>query len=114
MQVVTTSGVYGYDRVEPFVPQPGELDVYAGRYTSPELDVTWTLTVEGDYLVAHRRKYVDSVLTPLFRDTFSDDWTPLMGFPFGYGIAFERDAAGAVTGLRVSGTGVRHLHFVRL
>lgn len=47
-------------------------------------------------------------------DTFSDDWTPLMGFPFGYVIVFERDDAGAVTGLRVSGTGARHLRFIKM
>lgn len=31
--------------------------------------------------IAQRRKYVDSKLTPLFRDAFSDDWEPLIGYP---------------------------------
>jgi hypothetical protein len=57
---------------------------------------------------------VDSKLTPVFVDAFSDDWGPLMGYPTTYLIVFERDERGTITGLRVSGTRVRHLRFVRL
>jgi hypothetical protein len=56
---------------------------------------------------------VDSKLTPLFADAFSDDWEPLMGYPTTYLLVFERDAHGAITGLRVSGTRVCDLQFVR-
>lgn len=113
MKTITSSGEYGYDRVETVSPTPAELAQYAGRYYSPELDIYWTLTAEDDHLVAHRRKYVDSKLTPLFRDAFSDDWEPLMGYPTTYLVLFERDEDGVVTGLRVSGTRVRNLGFSR-
>jgi hypothetical protein len=86
---------------------------YAGRYYSPELDIYWTLVAEADHLIAKRRKYVDSKLTPLFTDTFSDDWEPLMGYPTTYLVVFERDQRGAITGLRVSGSRVRHLRFIK-
>lgn len=113
LKTITTSGEYGYDRVETTSPAPDELADYAGRYYSPELDVYWKIEANPDHLVAKRRKYVDSKLTPLFADTFSDDWLPLMGYPTTYLVAFERDASGTVTGLRVSGTRVRNLAFTK-
>jgi hypothetical protein len=111
MKTVTSSGEYGYDRVETASPTPDELAAYAGRYYSPELDVYWTIESGDTHLIAKRRKYVDSRLTPLFSDAFSDDWLPLMGYPTTYLVVFERDAEGATTGLRVSGTRVRNLGF---
>jgi hypothetical protein len=56
---------------------------------------------------------VDSQLTPLFRDAFSDDWQPIMGYPTTYTVIFERDEQRRITGLRISGTRVRHLWFAR-
>jgi hypothetical protein len=113
MTTVTLSGDFPYQRVARVSPSPGALAEYAGRYYSPELDIYWTLEAGDGTLVAKRRKYVDSQLTPLFRDAFSDDWLPLMGYPTNYLVLFERDAAGAINGLRVSGTRVRNLRFVR-
>jgi CubicO group peptidase (beta-lactamase class C family) len=113
VKTVTLSGEYGYDRVETAVPTAQSLAQYAGRYYSPELDITWMVSAGDDHLVARRRKYVDSKLTPVFRDAFSDDWEPLMGYPTTYLVVFERDKHGVVTGLRVSGSSVRHLHFVK-
>ncbi|MBN2393701.1 MAG: hypothetical protein JXR84_23415, partial [Anaerolineae bacterium] len=111
MKTITSSGEYDYDRVETCTPTPDELTQYVGRYYSPELDITWTLIIEDDHLVAQRRKYVDSKLSPLFRDAFSDDWGPLMSYPTAYLVIFERDAHDAITGLRVSGACVRNLKF---
>jgi hypothetical protein len=113
MKVITPSGEYGYDLVKSVSPSPKELAAYAGRYYSPELDISSTLVAADDHLVAQRRKYVDSQLTPLFRDAFSDDWLPLMGYPTTYLVVFERNEHGAITGLRVSGTRVRNLWFAR-
>ena len=110
---VCRTGQYGYDRVEALPPTADVLAEYAGRYYSPELDVYWTLVAEDDHLVARRRKYVDSKLAPLFRDAFHDDWEPLMGYPTTYLIVFERDERDTITGLRVSGSGVRHLGFIK-
>jgi CubicO group peptidase (beta-lactamase class C family) len=112
MKTITLSGEYPYDRVETVAPTPEQLTQYAGRYYSPELDIYWTIEASDDHLIAERRKYVDSRLTPVFTDAFSDDWTPLMGYPTTYLVVFERDEQGAVTGLRVSGTRVRNLQFI--
>jgi CubicO group peptidase (beta-lactamase class C family) len=113
MKTITLSGEYGYDRVETAVPTSEFLAQYAGSYYSPELDITWRLSAEDDHLVARRRKYVDSKLAPIFRDAFSDDWEPLMGYPTTFLVLFERDRGETVSGLRVSGSCVRHLHFVK-
>lgn len=113
MKTITSSGEYAYDRVEALAPSPTEMAVYAGRYYSPELDITWILESGDDHLVARRRKYVDSKLSPAFVDGFSDDWLPIMGYPTTYLVVFDRDRQGAITGLRVSGTRVRNLRFVR-
>jgi hypothetical protein len=113
MATITSSGEYGYDRVETISPTPAELAQYAGRYYSPELDIYWTVEMGQDHLRIKRRKYVDSKLTPLFTDAFSDDWLPLMGYPTTYLLVFERDEHESITGLRVSGTRVRNLSFTR-
>jgi hypothetical protein len=99
--------------VETVAPTPEQLAQHAGRYYSSELDLSWTIEGADDHLVAKRRKYIDSKLTPLFADAFRDDWTPLMGYPTTYLVVFERDAQQAISGLRVSGTRVRNLQFVK-
>ncbi|MGD8815260.1 MAG: serine hydrolase domain-containing protein [Anaerolineales bacterium] len=114
VKTLTPSGEYGYARVDTTSPVSAELEQYTGRYYSPELDLHWRLEVAGDHLVAKRRKYVDSTLTPLFKDAFSDDWLPIMGYPTTYTVVFERDEQSAVHGLRVSGTRVRKLWFTKL
>jgi CubicO group peptidase (beta-lactamase class C family) len=113
MMVIPLSGEYSYERVERVSPSADDLAAYAGRYYSPELDIVWTVAAEDDGLVARRRKYVDSQFSLLFRDAFSDDWTPLMGYPTTYLAVFERDAQGGIAALRVSGTRVRNLRFDR-
>ena len=106
-------GEYRYQQVNKVSPTAAELAEYAGRYYSPELDLVWTLVAAEDHLVAKRRKFVDSKLTPLFADAFSDDWQPLLGYPTTYLVRFERDSGGEVSGLRVTGTRVRNLSFTR-
>jgi hypothetical protein len=114
IKTITSSGEYGYDRVETVAPTPAQLAQYAGRYYSPELDIYWTLVAGDDHLAARRRKYVDSKLSPVFVDAFSDDWLPITGYPMTYLVVFERDEQDAVNGLRISGTRVRNLEFVKL
>lgn len=114
VKTITDSGEYLYRRVHRKSADAAELDQYAGRYYSPELDVYWRLEVGDGCLIAKRHKYVDSTLTALFDDAFNDDWEPIMGYPTSYLIIFERDDRNAIIGLRVSGTRVRHLRLVKL
>jgi CubicO group peptidase (beta-lactamase class C family) len=52
---------------------PHDLSDYAGRYYSPELDVTWTITLDGDRLVVDRQRQGSSPLTPAGTDLFTDE-----------------------------------------
>jgi hypothetical protein len=114
MKTVTSSGEYRYGCVNQVSSTPDDLAAYAGRYYSPELDIYWTIERADDQLTVQRRKYIDSQLTALFEDTFSDDWTPLMGYPTSYILQFARNSAGEIKGVSVSGNGVRHLRFERV
>lgn len=113
VKTITSSRESSYVRVETMPPTPDELLHCAGRYYCPELDIYWTLVAADDHLVAKRRKYAASQLRPLFRDTFRDDRGPVMGYPATCLIIFERDKQGQIVGLRVSGSRVRHVCFVR-
>jgi len=111
MQIASSVSDYTYKRVEAAALNAGELEEYAGRYYSPELDVHWTIVLEGGRLAVKRHKYNDSYLTPLFTDGFNDDWSSIVGYPVNYFIMFERD--GGVTGFAVSEDRMRRVRFVR-
>lgn len=113
MKTMALSGEHGYDRVEISAPTADELTEYSGRYYSPELDIYWRIEVMDGQLTCKRRKYVDSILSPVFTDVFHDDWTPLMDYPASYLIVFERDQQDTISGLRVSGNRVRNLIFIK-
>ena len=88
-------------------PSPMLTD-FTGTYTSEELDTTYRLSVEDGRLIARHQRHPDIVLTPSADDAFSTDtWF------FGQA-RFERDADGAITGMRVSNGRVRNLLFERM
>lgn len=109
----TSSGEYSYDLVEVKIPDKDDLPIYEGVYFSPEIDVYWRIVLEGDQLVIRRRKYPDSVLSPLFKEAFSDDWSAILGYPLNFMLIFERADSGEISGFKVSGSSVRNLHFIR-
>jgi hypothetical protein len=113
MRTITTSGEYDYDRVDTVSLTKDGLTEYMGRYYSTELDIYWTIVIRNDHLICRRRKYVDSHLTSIFADGFSDDWLPIMGYPTTYLVVFERDERDTITGFRVSGSRVRNLRFTK-
>jgi hypothetical protein len=89
-------------------PTNEHIDIIFERYTQAgSLGCAVALTEDG----AATYKYVPSQFTPLFADAFSDDWLPIMEYPSTYLVVFERDKDGEITGLRVSGSRVRHLWF---
>ena len=110
----TPDGDYSYRRVPPYTPDTGALAEYVGRYESVELDVRWTISAADNCLRIGRKRHPDTEATPVLADAFRDDWRPVVGYPLSFLLHFERDAQGAVIGLRVSGARVRHLRFVRV
>ena len=85
-------------------PAAAELQAFAGRYDTEEVDNPWTLSVKGDSLHLRWRRSDDMTLRPLFVDAFG------MG---GLILRFQRDAAGKVTGFRLQAGRVRNLLFRR-
>ncbi len=92
----------------PAVPTEARLLEYAGRYRSPEIDMTYEIAVEGGGLVARHWRTGPSVLAPAGEDTFSGN---PRRFPE---LRFRRDGAGRVVAFTVTGTRVRDLIFERV
>ncbi len=92
----------------PAAPDEARLREYAGRYRSPELDMTYEVAVDGGRLVARHWRTGPSVLSPAGDDTFSGN---PRRFPE---VRFSRDAAGRVVAFAVTGARVRDLVFERV
>ena len=92
-------------------PTNEHIDIIFERCTQAgSLGCAVALTEDG----AATYRYDTSHLTPLFANAFSDDWLPIMEYPTTHLIVFERDKDGEITGLRVSGSRVRHVQFVKV
>lgn len=93
----------GADRPPASLPV-ARLEAYAGDYRSEELDVSYTLVVEGDRLVLRRPAAAATRLVPLGDDAFrAGAWT----------LAFVRGPGDRVTGFTLDAPRARGLEFVR-
>jgi hypothetical protein len=94
--------VWHYEK--PFAPTAEQLAEFAGEYVCDELDVVYTLYVDGGQLKLRFKPAQRFALTPAFADGFVAD---------GNTIRFTRNGDGRVDGLRVSAGRVIGLRFVR-
>ena len=94
-----------YEPVTLWSPGPAELRAYAGRYTSEEVDTTWTLAVEGDQLFIRHRGLPEDPLRPTVDGVF---------VVRGIVLAFQKDAAGRVTGFTVNEGRARDIGFRKI
>ncbi|MGK7311427.1 MAG: serine hydrolase domain-containing protein [Candidatus Longimicrobiales bacterium M2_2A_002] len=93
---------------EAWEPDPEELEVYAGRYFSPELETFYELAVEdGTLRIEHRRFDEPVELTPTERDAFTGT------FPVAQA-EFIRNDAGEIVALEVSSGRTRGVRFERV
>lgn len=91
---------------EPWSPSAEELEAYAGRYFSEELEAFYTVSVEeGKLMIAHRR-FEPGELKAGEKDRFTGPMPVAQ-------VAFERDDEGRVTGLIVGNGRVRGIRFER-
>jgi CubicO group peptidase (beta-lactamase class C family) len=90
-------------RVAEVKPTDAQLQEYAGTYTSPELGVVYTISVNNGALVIKRHLQSDLALAPTYADAFSN---------FGSWV-FTRDASGKVNGMLYSQGRIRRLRFVK-
>ncbi len=90
---------------EPWKPTPEELEAFAGRYFSEEVETFFTLAVEDDALVVRQRRLDEFRLRPGEADRFTGG-----GFTF----AFERDRNRRVIGFYVANGRTRNVRFERV
>ena len=93
-------------KLEAFALSGGKLRAFAGEYTSPELDVTYTIAARDSGLVVQMPGGADVVLRPIFPDAFAGAGVSV--------VKFSRDARGVVTGFTVNTSSVRGLRFDRV
>ncbi|MDH4198148.1 MAG: beta-lactamase family protein [Candidatus Aminicenantes bacterium] len=93
-----------WEATPPFTPKPEDLAAFTGVFYSEEIDMVYTLSVEGGRLTARFRPAVRVTLTPVYRDAFQAERNLLR---------FTRDSSGAVDGFMVYAGRVRHLRFVK-
>ena len=87
---------------EPLTPE--QLIEFEGDYYTEELDTTYTIRVHEDQLVAQHIRHDDILLTYADGHFLGNTWF----FPE---IHFTRDDTGRVTGFKLTGGRVKHLHF---
>ena len=88
----------------PYSPSAGQLEEFAGEYTSDELGVTYRFFVEDGRLRLRFRPAQRATLEPVFKDAFVAD---------GDTVRFTRSPSGAIDGLRIYAGRARHVRFVR-
>jgi hypothetical protein len=88
-----------------WTPKAAELEAFAGRYESDELDTTWRLVAEAGKLFVRHRGFPEEALTPTVEGDFSIE---------GVTLHFLRAANGAVNGFTVDDGRVRGIAFRRL
>ncbi|HEX7182402.1 MAG TPA: serine hydrolase domain-containing protein [Thermoanaerobaculia bacterium] len=91
--------------VEQVTPTEAELAAYAGRYSSEELDVTYTLAVEDGKLTLRDRRGESLRLEPAFADAFRN---PNLGL-----LRFSRDSGKKVNGFSISVGRARNMRFTK-
>jgi hypothetical protein len=94
------------ERVMPLGVSAPALAAYAGRFTSGELDVAYTLTARTGTLVLQIPGRTAIALQPIAPDLFAG---PLVG-----AIRFTRDRAGVATGFTLRAHGALGVRFDRL
>lgn len=90
---------------EPWKPTPAELDAFAGRYFSEELETFYTLAIEDGALVVRQRRLDEFRLRPGEVDRFTGG-----SFTF----TFERDRNRRVIGFYLANGRTRDVRFERV
>ncbi len=92
-----------FEPVELWSPTVAELEAFAGRYASEELDTTWILAVTGGRLVVRHRGVPEEPLKPTVEGVFRFD---------GMNLTFRR-VSGRVLGFTLDSGRVKGIAFLR-
>jgi CubicO group peptidase (beta-lactamase class C family) len=93
------------DEAAAWEPTPEDLEDFAGRYFSEELETFYTVALEEEELVLQQRRLDDVRLSAAEEDTFSGGMLTL---------SFERDRNGRVIGFYASNGRTRDVRFERV
>jgi hypothetical protein len=94
-----------YQRVDPWKPVAGQLNAFAGRYTSDEAETELKVVASGPDLKITRRPDTTLTLRPVYKDAFQAEGLGL--------VRFRRDTSGRVIGFSVTMDRVWDLRFDR-
>lgn len=95
-----------FQRLNEFAVSSQDLRAFAGEYSSPDLEATYTLAVRDSGLLIQIPGRKEIPLRALFQDGFAGD---LVGV-----VKFTRGARGLVSTFTLNGPGVRRLQFDRV
>jgi hypothetical protein len=88
-----------------WAPTAVELNAFAGRFFSEELEAYYTISVKDGVLIVENRRSSAVKMAPGAKDTFVIDATTLI---------FERDRNGQVIGFYAGNTRTRDVRFARV
>ena len=92
-------------RMKPFDPKSLDLKAFVGKYYSPELQTSYTLSLKGDTLIANHIRHEPVKIVATGPDTFSGDaW-------FMSKLDFTRNEKSEIVGFKVSSGRVRNVRF---
>jgi CubicO group peptidase (beta-lactamase class C family) len=101
-----TATLAAYRPTVPARPTPAALAAYVGAYAGPDVDATYAVAADGAGLALRRPRQAAVRLEPAYPDAFTAGGVGL--------VTFTRDAAGALTGLRLTLGRARGLAFARV
>jgi CubicO group peptidase (beta-lactamase class C family) len=93
-----------FERVKRYIPTAEDLEQCAGKYFSPELEVTYMLSVKDGKMWLKRRKYGSQEMKPIIKDVFEEKML---------NIHFARDPSGNISGFKASSGRILDLEFVK-
>lgn len=103
---VAGSSVFQAQRLADWAPTEADLAEYEGRYFSEELETFYTVQMGDEGLLIKHRRLEDIEMTPKVEDSFSAE------FPIA-DVAFDRNDAGELTGIRVSNGRTKNIWFAK-
>jgi CubicO group peptidase (beta-lactamase class C family) len=95
---------FQFSRVSPYQPTAAQLEEFAGKFRSDEIDLPYELIVKDGHLVARSSKTPDLSLVPVTSDLFIGGENR---------IRFTRDAQGHVAGALLNTARIRNFRFER-
>ena len=113
LNLLAGGDVIPFLKVEDVHPDAAQLETYAGRYYSEEMDAYLPVNVRDGLLCFKLKRKGDMPMQATIQDGFAVDFSSVVGAPYALTLSFFREN-GNVSGFRVSTGRARNLKFVKL